>query len=204
MAAARLARGAAALSRRRGLQATLAVLASAACQSRPSSQATAWAVYHDPGGRFALEYPPSTRPKQLPADSSGLVSRVRFPFLETFRQGDDAGSLQFNFEVNVWNNPSNLDGARWAAQVVDSRMALETVATRLASRPATRVTVTNFASHLVRVFVADDAVLYEVAYADARSNRLLSAEQRRNWAHTFDAMSASLRIAGVAFTPAKK
>lgn len=160
-----------------------------------SAEDAPWKQYSDPHHRFQIQYPETTKPETLTELEPGLQSRLVFQFEQSFHSAADAGSLQFRFQISVWQNTNHLSAEAWAKQNVKPQFTLETRAIQIAGRKGVQVKTTNLAWTIVKTFVVDKDILYELNYMDVSANKLLlPGDIRSNWAAVFQRMLESFQI----------
>ena len=155
-----------------------------------------WKRYSDPDQRFVIQHPGTTKAEASADTSPGLLSRVGFNFEQPFKNGDDAGSLKFSFQVAVWKNTNHLTAEAWVKQHENPQSVLDSHSIHLAERTGIAVRTTNLAWTCLKIFVTDADYIYELRYPDIAAHKLLLPDDIRSyWAATFTQMRESFRFA---------
>ena len=154
-----------------------------------------WKQYSDPDHRFNIQHPGTTEAEAVQDKDPGLLSRVRFKFEQSYRNGPDVGSLKFSFQISVWQNTNHLTAGAWAKRDAGPQLALNTQAMRIAGRNAVAVRASNQAWIIVKIFVDDEDCMYELRYMDISEHKiLLPDDTRSHWVATFHRMEDSFKI----------
>jgi hypothetical protein len=152
-----------------------------------------WKQHSDLVHGFVIQYPSITHVQVAQENVPGLLSHTVFAF-DPFPLGEDGGSIEFSFQILVWQNPEKLTAEAWARQQTNPQFTSPVRSHPIADHKGIMVRTSNLVWYTDHIFVDEADRMYEVNYTDINQFPKTSDVVRSCWTSTFDKMVDSFKL----------